>query len=313
MNCWSYRLVPFKFQLGDWILFKLSLPLNVRTASIFTEKTPIDELIPSKVEYQQIGQGFLIRGLPIDEILPIVDYAGEYLRYAAAQYRHSYIDFSISFEEYQGKFSSKTRSTISRKIRKYSEYSSGEIRWKTYRNPDEISEFLQLAVELAKLTYQERLLDAGIPGSVEFRERALSLAAKNLARGYILFDGNRPVSYLYCPIADGVLTYAYLGYDPGYMQLSVGTVLQWLAVKQLFLEDKYTYFDFTEGQSEHKRLFATHSQLCANIFLLKNNLRNRILIYTHNFMNRFSQWLGSSLERMGLKSKVRKFIRSLEK
>lgn len=313
MNCWSYRIVPFKFQLGDWILFKLSLPLNVRTASVFNKRTPIDELIPPTVEYQQIGEGFLIRGLPIEEILPVVDYTGGYLRYAPAQYRHSYIDFSISFEEYQRKFSSKTRSTISRKIRKYSEHSSGEIIWKTYKNPDEISEFLQLAVELAKLTYQERLLDAGIPGSIEFRETALLLAVKDLVRGFILFDGKRPVSYLYCPVNDGVLTYAYLGYDPSYMQLSVGTVLQWLAVKQLFSEGKYAYFDFTEGQSEHKRLFATHSQLCANIFLLKDNIRNRILIYTHTFMNRFSHWLGLTLDRMGLKSKIRKFVRSLEK
>ena len=89
---------------------------------------------------------------------------------------------------------------------------------------------------MAKKTYQEKLLDAGIPESERFVREMESLAAQDQVRAYILFDRERPVSYLYCPVEDGTLIYAYLGYDPDYMKLSVGTVLQWLAVEQLFGE-----------------------------------------------------------------------------
>lgn len=263
---------------------------------------PIDELMPG-------CEGYLIRSLPVASDLPTISRRGNYLCYVPLQYQHCHIDFSLSFEGYQRKFSSKTRSTIHRKIRKYSEHCGGTIIWKTYKSPGEMREFFALARTVSRLTYQERLLDAGIPRSEEFIHQAESLAAGQGVRAYILFDGEKPVSYLYCPARDGVLIYSYLGYDPAYMHLSVGTVLQWLALEQLFNEGCFRYFDFTEGQSDYKRLFATHQRQCANVFLVKSCLRNVVVIYSHLCMNRFSTWLGMLLNRMGIKAKVKRFLR----
>ncbi|QJQ07721.1 GNAT family N-acetyltransferase [Undibacterium piscinae] len=49
---------------------------------------------------------------------------------------------------------------------------------------------------------------------------------------------------MYCPIVDDALIYAYLGYDPDYLKLSVGTVLQWLALQDMFAETRFKIFDF---------------------------------------------------------------------
>ncbi len=141
------------------------------------------------------------------------------------------------------------------------------------------------------MTYQERLLNAGLPESEDFISQAEALAADDRVRAYILFYGERPVSYRDLPVQDDVLIYAYLGYDPEYMRMSVGTILQWLAVEQLFKEGRFRYFDFTEGQSDHKRLFATQQRLCANVFLVKRTLRNQAVIYSHLFVDRFSSGL----------------------
>jgi CelD/BcsL family acetyltransferase involved in cellulose biosynthesis len=273
------------------------------------ETPPVEMPTPPVHELLADSQGFMIRGLPVAGKLPLISRVGGYLRYVPLQYHHCYIDFGMSFEDYQKKFSSKTRSTINRKIRKYSEHCNGAIPWKTYQLPDEMQDFFRLARTVSKLTYQERLLDAGIPDSADFIRDAESLAADGRVRAYILFDGERPVSYLYCPIEDGVLNYAYLGYDPEYMQLSVGTVLQWLAVEQLFNEGRFRYFDFLEGQGDHKRLFATHQRQCANVFLVKANLRNTLVVYGQLLMGSFSKWLGAFFERIGLKAKIKKFFR----
>jgi CelD/BcsL family acetyltransferase involved in cellulose biosynthesis len=155
----------------------------------------------------------------------------------------------------------------------------------------------------------QRLLDAGLPDSPAFREAAASLAADDKLRAFLLFDGEKPVSYLYCPVEDGIVVYAYLGYDPGYARLSVGTVLQWLALQSLFEERKFRLFDFTEGQSEHKRFFATHERECANVFWLTDTLGNRILVRAHEAMNRFSTWLGGKLDELGLKAKIKRLMR----
>lgn len=309
MNRWQCRQVPFNFQLSDWTLFSISMLLQVRAESPFDETSPMDVPAPPTEHLMKGSQGFLVRGMPVAAELPPISLTGDYLCYVPLQYQHYYIDFGLSFEDYQKKFSSKARSTISRKIRRFSEHCGGTIIFKTYKLPDEIRNFFRFARIVSKLTYQERFLKAGIPDSDDFIRHAELLAADQQLRAYILFDCERPVSYLYCPVQDGVLSFSYLGYDPDYMQMSVGTVLQWLAIEQLFIEARFRYFDFTEGQSDHKRLFATHQRQCANIFLVKKTLRNNAVIYSHLLMNRFSTWLGVKLEQLGLKAKIKRYLR----
>lgn len=62
------------------------------------------------------------------------------------------------------------------------------------------------------------------------------------------------------------------------------------------------YFDFTEGQSDHKRLFA-------HMFLVRATLRNAAIVRSHALMDRFSGWAGGLLNRYGVKAKVRRLIR----
>lgn len=309
MSPWQMRKVPFKFQLSDWTLFQASLPLQLRSIELAEAGKPEAVAIPGEDNLAPGSQGFALRRLPVEGALPRLARSGPFLRYVPLQYQHCYIDLGTSFEDYQKKFSSKTRSTINRKIRKYTEHCGGSLKWHSYRSPDEVPSFFQLARAVSKLTYQEKLLDAGLPDTPEFIERSRALAANGQLRAYVLFDGERPVSYLYCPVQDGVAIYAYLGYDPAYMHLSVGTVLQWLALEEMFNEGGLRYFDFTEGQSDHKRLFATHQRQCAHVYLVRPTLRNAAILRGHALMDRFSSWTGQMLDRYGVKAKVRRLIR----
>jgi hypothetical protein len=309
MSRWTLRAVPFKFQLSDLTLFSLAVPLQVRAESLADATPPATSLAPPVEELMKGSEGFVVRGLPLQEEARVLTRTGDFFCYVPSQYQHCYIDLSQSFEDYQKKFSSKTRSTINRKIKKYAEYSGGTIRWKSYKSPDEVREFFGLARAVSKSSYQERLLDSGLPNSEEFVRGAVAIAGEDRIRAYLLFDGERPVSYLYCPVTDGILSYAYLGYDPEYMDKSVGMVLQWLALQELFGERCYRYFDFTEGQSDHKRLFSTHQRLCGNVFMLRRSLRNGVIIYSHLAMDRFSRWLGETLDRFGIKAKIKRALR----
>lgn len=309
MSFSQLRDVPFKFQLSDWTLYQASIRMQQRSIELAEAENPDVIAFPGKDQLAPGSQGFALRRQPVGEALPRLARTGPFLRYVPLQYQHCYIDLSTSFEEYQKKFSSKTRSTINRKIRKYTEHCGGALKWHSYRNPDEVPAFFELARAVSKLTYQEKLLDSGLPDTPEFMEKARVLAANGQLRAYILFDGERPVSYLYCPVQDEVAIYAFLGYDPSYMHLSVGTVLQWLALEEMFNEGGLRYFDFTEGQSDHKRLFATHQRQCAHVFLVRPTLRNAVIIRGHAMMDQLSGWLGRLLDRYGIKAKVRRLLR----
>jgi CelD/BcsL family acetyltransferase involved in cellulose biosynthesis len=172
-----------------------------------------------------------------------------------------------------------------------------------------MAEFFRLARVVSAKTYQEKLLDAGLPDSSDFYRTAEALAAEGGIRSFILFDGDRPVSYLYCPVKDNALIYEYLGYDPEYAKLSVGTVLQWLALRYLFDEALFHIFDFTEGESDHKRLFATHNVQCANVYFIRASLRNRALLLSQIAVDSLSKQVGRLLDQYGVKAQIKKLIR----
>lgn len=309
MNDWEFRDVPFKFQLSDLTLFSLILPLQVRAERLVADTAPVSVLHPPVDELLSGSQGFVVRGQPLLGEVRVLSLVDDFFCYVPLQYQHCYIDLRQTFEDYQKKFSSKTRSTIHRKIKKYAEHCGGTIPWRSYKTASELRDFFKLAPVVSRLSYQQRLLDAGLPESNEFIQQAEQLADQGRVRAYMLFDGERPVSYLYCPVTEGVLSYSYVGYDPHYMDRSVGLVLQWLAVQALFEESCFLYFDFTEGQSEHKRLFSTHQRLCGNVFMVRRSLGNAAIIKGHMAMNRLSVWLGETLDRLNVKTKVKRLLR----
>jgi CelD/BcsL family acetyltransferase involved in cellulose biosynthesis len=306
---WHVSKVPIKLQIGEKTLLAPELRLQVREIGLDDETLPVAEPMPPEVPLPPGDQGFLIRSMRVAGEQPVFARRKSYLCYIPSQHRRYYIDLRLTFEEYRNKFSSKTRSTLNRKIRKYAEHSGGGISWKVYRQADEMTGFFSLARAVSKTTYQEKLLDAGMPDSDEFFHEMEHLARQGGVRGFILFHNDQPVSYLYCPIIKKVVIYAYLGYDPRYMDYSVGTVLQWLALEYLFEERSFHFFDFTEGQSEHKKLFATHHVQCANVFFLRDNMRNLLLLGSQRAVDNFSKLVGDTLDQLGLKSKIKKMIR----
>lgn len=310
MRYLSVRNETLKFSLSDLTLFRVTLPLQAWANPLAPGQTPVDAPQPPDEPLAEGSRGFMVRGLQINDTLPAISVTNSYVVYTVKQYRHCYIDLQQSFDDYLAKFSSKTRSTLKRKVKKFETHSGGRISWKMFATPADMSEFFALARKVSEKTYQERLLDAGIPDSDSFRREAEELAGKDQLRAYILFDGDRPVSYLYCPVEDDAVIYAYLGYDPDYSHLSVGTVLQWLATEQLLGEGKFRYFDFTEGESAHKLLFSTDQRLCANVIFLRRTFANSLLIHAHHTMDNLSRIAGNTLERLGVKAKIKRLLRS---
>lgn len=309
MDAGVTQRVTFSYQLSDWTLARVAVSMDTIQGDL-PGPAPVTSPQPPSQALSAGSWGHVLRALPIIEPLPAVQRVGGFIRYVPLQYRHCFIDMSGNFDGYRRKFSSKTRSTIARKVKRYTEHCGGQLQWRAYRTPQELDAFFPPAAVVSAKSYQERLLDAGLPTAPSWRGHMREEAAQDRVRSWVLFHGDRPVSYLFCPVReDGVIVYAYLGYDPEYAKFSVGTVLQWLALEQLFDEGCFKYFDFTEGESEHKRLFATHDQLRANVMFIRDNVRARLLVRSHRAMVVFAEALGSLLQRWGLKARVKRLMR----
>jgi len=263
---------PLKFQAGARTLFaihrsliRVAFSLNMATAAAAPRLPPLGS-----------ATGYLLTSLP-EALINRIE-AEALIVHVRQRYARYFADFSDGFDAYMAHFSSKSRATLKRKIKRYAELSDGMIDVRGYRTPDEVTAFIEAALPLSRKSYQHRLLDAGLPDSNEARAEMAALAAADRVRAFLLYRGGRPVAYLYMPVADDTLIYAYLGYDPQEAEHSPGTVLQVEAIRQLAGEGRYSRLDFTEGEGQHKRLFSTGGVGCADVLLLRPTIGNRILI-----------------------------------
>jgi CelD/BcsL family acetyltransferase involved in cellulose biosynthesis len=136
-----------------------------------------------------------------------------------------------------------------------------------------------------------------------------ALAARDALRGWLLFVAGRPVSYLYAPAKGTTLDYAHLGYDPDFADLSPGAVLQFEAMRQLIEEKRFTLFDFTEGEGQHKRQFGTGAVECLDLLLLKPSLANLLAGHALNGFDRAISAAKHATRLLRLESLARSFRR----
>jgi hypothetical protein len=306
---WQRRSVPLSFDAGDRRLLTVTLDLMVRQVWLNNQDSPADLPAPPGADVPKDCAGLLVRAMPLARHQPRLRTADGYFCYVRKQYQRYFVDLTIGFERYEAKFSGKTRSTLRRKAKKLAELNGGKMEWRKFAAEGELDEFFTLAYPISARTYQQRMFGAGLPDTDDFRDRARRLARDDLLRAYLLFHAGQPAAYLYCPVREDALIYEYLGYLPECAEHSVGTVLQWLALQDLFAGGRFRYFDFTEGESEHKRLFSTGSVLCGDVYFLRRRLGIGLLLSGQILMDKLSAVAGRVLERLGLKAQLRRYLR----
>lgn len=308
---WFKQSISFTTRLGEISLF--TWPLDAYVLKAHFTKLSAHPTIPAELSalFKDSVDVVVMRSHPVNTpLLPRLSILPQAIRYVPANYQRYWVVFDGDFENYLKKFSSKSRNTLLRKVRKFAEFSGGEIDWREYCKPEEMREFYKLAGEVSQKTYQERLLDCGLPTDQKFQDNMLALAAEDSIRGYLLFHQKKPIAYIYCPVRDGIALYEYVGHDPEYQRWSPGTLLQYFALQCLFTANHIRIFDFTEGEGAHKAFFATNNQYCADIYYFRRTWCNFSKVALHVSSDRLSRGIVQVLDRLGVKATVKKLLRS---
>jgi len=259
---------------------RTALPLRIGTRTLFTFRRrlahhglSLSETLAARLPALPVladdDDGYRITSLPAAQLSPLCARYPGLKPFVRQHYARRYARLDQDFDDYLAGFSAKSRSTARRKLKRFAERCGGAIDVRCYRAPEEIETFYAAARALSAKTYQERRLNAGLPEGEAALAGMRALARIDRARGWLLFMDRNPVAYLWAPATDDALIYAYLGYDPACADLSPGTVLQLEAMRMLMTEHRFRLFDFTEGDGQHKRLFATDSVECVDLLLLR--------------------------------------------
>lgn len=298
--------LPLKFQIGARTLARVDrrlwrVPLSLADA--------LDGRLPILPPLGPADDGYLVTSLPVERAAALSTVAGGLIVFERQRYTRHWIDLTIGHDAYLARLSANTRSGIKRKTRKLAEASGGTPDIARFRTPDELAAFHPLARAVSATTYQERLMEAGLPDTPDFRTRTLQQAAAGDIRAWLLSVGGRPVAYLYCPVVQGTVLYQYLGHDPAFNDLSPGAVLQMAAMRDLLDEGGLDRFDFTEGDGQHKRQFATDGVACTDLLLLRPTLANRLTLGALRAFDGGAAGAKRVVERLGLQDWAKRIRR----
>lgn len=303
---WQKQTVPLKAYAGD--LTVCVLPLDLLVA----ETAFID--LPSQIDLEALPplasdiQGYLIRSCRADDKTWRMRRRQGHLLYAPRRYDRFWTSLDDTFDTYLSRLSGKTRGTLRRKVRKF-EAEAGGRDFRVYRTAAEMNVFHDLARQISEKSYQERLMGVGLPTTSTFLEDMRRKATENRVRGYLLFFQGQPAAYTYAPVEDGAVIYDYTGFDPAMSQLSPGTVLQFLLLEDLFAEQRFKMFDFTEGEGAHKALFGTHHQACMDLYVLRRGIGAWGSAIIQTAIELSTEKLAEGFDRIGVKRHLKGFLR----
>lgn len=301
------RPLPLKFQVGARTLASIRrdlvrVPLSLDDA--------LDGHLPHLPPLDPAADGYLVTSLPERQCDALASAAGGMLAFVRQRYVRRYADLTTGFDAYLTQLSGNTRSAIKRKGKKVAQASGGQLDVRRYATPEQLAEFHGIARRLALGTYQERLMGAGLPDTPDFTQRMFSMAGAGRVRAWLLYVGGEPAAYLYCPIRDGTAIYEFVGHDPKFNDLSVGAVLQVEALRDLFGEPSVERFDFTEGDGQHKRQFATGGVECCDVLLLRPSVANRLAIAALAAFDRIMALAKNAVEKLGLQEMAKRVRRT---
>ena len=264
--------VRLKFEIGARTLLSVRRSL-VRVPLTLAEAR--SGLAPALPPLDRAADGYSVTSLPEGQMAALVAGSGAMLPFVRQRYTRYYLDFAGSYDDWFASLSSNARQGLRRKTKKIASASGGTVDVRRFRTPDELAAFHPVARAISATTYQERLLGSGLPEDAAFLRTMRELASADQVRAWLLSIAGEPAAYLYCPIHGDTVIYAYVGHDPKFNDWSPGAVLQLEAMQDLFGEGRFAAFDFTEGEGQHKRQFATGGVECVDLLLLRPSLANR--------------------------------------
>lgn len=291
LGSWRPQLLvadPLRFGLADWP----DAPPLMQAA------------LPAEAD------GFLCRKVDAQRFEPGIGAYGDFIRYVRYRDVLHYVEIAGSFDDYLQRFSSKSRQTLSRKVRRFLERDPQRNGCEIYTAAADMPRFHAEAAAISQQTYQTRLLDAGLPADAEFLQGMVAAAERGDARGYLLRDGERAIAFAWCRRHGDSLFYDTPGYLPDSAGLSPGNVLLYLILQDVFGCGRYAILDFGPGEAQYKATFATHRQEFEDVYLLRPTLRHRLLASLHYRLGNLSSDIGAVLERYGLKKRIKNLIRA---
>jgi hypothetical protein len=222
---------------------------------------------------------------------------------------HHRIDFPETLDRYWEGFSSKTRSTMRRKVKKLAKDTGKEVSLVRYTAED-LEKYAADAAAISKRSYQYHLLKQGIQDEAAFLARCREAAAHGWLRGYVLHLGDEPIAFMHGWQYRGAYLYLETAYDQELRQHSPGTVLHIMVIEDMYAHDTPRVFEFGV-HGDQKATFGNATYRAAEIFLIRPSAYPMLATGLYRLSNAGTEAAKKVLDRYGVTGKVKQMMRRL--
>jgi hypothetical protein len=305
---------PLLCQLGDSIVAKL--PMRVLDLQGFTPNLPARECVYDMLFDQILKSEFdaiHMNSVKTESILWSYLHRSPLIRKSFRYYSrrgtsaHLLIHLAGSFDDYMKKFSAKTRKNRYREIKILRE--RGDMKLVRVSEASQIDAFLESAYAISRKTRHFDRFGWGIAGRDpdSVRDELQMLARRGWLRSYLLLCGGVACSFILGHQYDSRFYPAAAGVDRAWSSYSVGTVILLLVLKDLFQENSPKYYDLG-SHSQHKEHFANESYPEEAVWLFPRRAYPLIASSIYRVCNEASTRAAAILDRLNLKSRVKRLI-----
>jgi hypothetical protein len=307
---WCREMHSLRFVFGEFPFYDWEFPALVLQVH-HTELPESLAAIPIPIEkLNREAEAAVVPSFTHDADLARLSIDRHRIRYLAERVSHHWIEIRGTYDAFVKELRPKVRHELRRKINRLSERLKEGLSYREFRTRDEMEGFHKLALQVSEKTYQEKLLHAGLPGGEQFLERLQALADRGQVRGYLLFDGAKPIAFGYCEAQGLALLYVHTGYDQDYRQWSPGIVMLGRMLESLFAEGHFRLLDLDWGDAQWKHDFATNTSRGGRVLFFRLTARNLVMVLAHSLDRTTSAFLVRLLARVGVKDKLKRFFRT---
>lgn len=307
----AVRKIGLRFLVGEWAIGmwypRLAVVEHNDLGSFANLQPPesYERLLSAEAD------GVLCRRIQANHFDVGIGRYGRWLRYVRTRDVHHFIEIQPSWDAYFSQFTGKSRQNLRRSVKRFGERQQTGNGVELLTTPADMPRFHREALRISEETYQHKLLKSGLPADAGFVAYLGKLALEGRARGYLLRDGGRPIAYAWCSMTGGVFKYEIVGYLPDSADLSPGTVLLYHIIEDAHAIANCRFLDFGPGEALYKSMFANRKVEYVDLYLFRMRAVNLLLVCLHRGLAVANEGLGRLLDKLGVKSRIKRFIRAM--
>jgi len=224
--------------------------------------------------------------------------------------QHYRMDIPASTDILFAVLNGRTRASFRRHLRRIErKCGPGQVRLEGFSRPDEVNKFLDVALQIARQSYQYQLLRSGVASNERRHQWLFDIAEAGWWRGHLLWCGDQAVAFL-VSVRIGEAHYGLeMGYDPMWAEWSVGTVALLELIRSMVeSDDPPAYLDFLYGDQGYKRRLSTDDWEEESEFLFPLSPFGLLHVALLSAGRRAAGFATRQLHRLGLKNQLRRRV-----